>query len=117
MESVEAFGVKACCARMMNVTPVEQDSVKKPTPTVQASNCSPLRLVYASSPSGIDSNLLILLHGLGDTEKPFAGLGGRLQRNLPQTATLSLGGGHAVPFMDGASWGFWDVWDGMGQGE
>jgi len=43
---------------------------------------------YTPSDDGVDENLLILLHGLGDTHVPFANLGKQLK--LPQTATLAL---------------------------
>ena len=43
---------------------------------------------YQHSKDGIDTNLLILLHGAGDTHIPFSNLGKRME--LPQTATLSL---------------------------
>lgn len=85
-------------------------------PSSQAAEVAPLALTYVSAPDKVDSNLVILLHGLGDTEAPFVQLGSQLQRNLPQTAILVVRGGHAVPFMDGQSWGYWDVWDGYGQG-
>lgn len=92
------------------------DARTKPMPSSQAAEVAPLALTYVSAPDKVDSNLVILLHGLGDTEAPFVQLGSQLQRNLPQTAILVVRGGHAVPFMDGQSWGYWDVWDGYGQG-
>ncbi|KLO09755.1 hypothetical protein SCHPADRAFT_813738, partial [Schizopora paradoxa] len=52
---------------------------------------------YAPSADGIDENLLILLHGLGDTHKPFAKLGKQL--NLPQTAILALRAPEQIPFL------------------
>eukprot|EP00887_Chlorella_sp_A99_P006042 scaffold22.g6042.t1 len=57
---------------------------------------------YLPSPDGIDENLLILLHGLGDSPAPFAGLARRLA--LPQAAALALGGPGTVPLMGGRSW-------------
>ena len=102
---------------MMEAREVITDSVKKPIPNIKESKCHPLIFDYQSSPGGIDSNLLILLHGLGDTHKPFFSLGKKLQGDLPQTAILSLRGGNAVPFMEQSSWGYWDVWDSLGQGE
>lgn len=48
----------------------------------------PVPFSYTSSDDGVDENLLILLHGLGDTHVPFANLG--KQFKLPQTATLAL---------------------------
>lgn len=43
---------------------------------------------YIPSDDGTDENLLILLHGLGDTHLPFTNLGRQLK--LPQTAVLAL---------------------------
>ena len=48
----------------------------------------PFEFVYAPSQNGPSTNLLILLHGLGDTHARFHKLGRDL--NLPQTATLAL---------------------------
>jgi predicted esterase len=101
----------------MQARPVAQDAIRKPLPTVKAAKCGPLSFSYDPSPSGVDSNLLILLHGLGDTHLPFQSLGRKLASNLPQTAILSLRGGSPVPFLDGQGYGWWDVWDGHGQGE
>lgn len=43
-------------------------------------------------------NVLILAHGLGDTEVPFTNLAAQL--NLPQTVCLSVRGPKALPFHD-----------------
>ncbi|KAH9169348.1 hypothetical protein EDB89DRAFT_2231322 [Lactarius sanguifluus] len=43
---------------------------------------------YSPSDDGTDENLLVLLHGLGDTHLPFGKLGRSFK--LPQTATLAL---------------------------
>ncbi|KAG1057084.1 hypothetical protein G6F43_001057 [Rhizopus delemar] len=58
-----------------------------------------LQFDYNSSQDGIDHNLLILLHGLGDSKAPFTRLGQQLK--LPQTATLSVQAPEIVPYMDG----------------
>ncbi|KAK9825643.1 hypothetical protein WJX81_003864 [Elliptochloris bilobata] len=72
--------------------------------------CSPLALlpeelachcVYRASSDGVDENLLVLLHGLGDTAGPFARMAERMA--LPQTACLALGGPLSVPFA-GRAW-------------
>jgi predicted esterase len=44
--------------------------------------------IYGSSPDGIDNNLLIMLHGLGDKPDPYAHFAKNMA--LPQTAYLSL---------------------------
>ncbi|KAJ9514664.1 hypothetical protein QJQ45_028375 [Haematococcus lacustris] len=54
---------------------------------------------YSGSADGLDTNLLLLFHGLGDRHTPFAGLAAKLA--LPQTASLTLGGPLEVPESDG----------------
>lgn len=55
----------------------------------------------ASKPA---SNILVLLHGLGDSAAPFATLGSRLA--LPETACISLQGPTPLPFdLGGFHWG------------
>lgn len=50
------------------------------------------------------TNILILLHGLGDTHSPFQSFGQRLQ--LPETACISIKGSARMPFdLEGAHWG------------
>ena len=49
---------------------------------------TPNSYTYRHSHDGIDTNLLIFLHGAGDSHVPFDSLG--RQMKLPQTATLSL---------------------------
>ncbi|PRP83676.1 hypothetical protein PROFUN_03831 [Planoprotostelium fungivorum] len=54
--------------------------------------------VYKPSPDGVDENLLILFHGMGDSEVPYAKFAQQL--NLPQTATLALRAPLSVPLME-----------------
>ena len=57
---------------------------------------------------GIDENLLLLFHGLGDTPGPFASLAKTLA--LPQTSYIALGAPLEVPLSDGGrSW--FTVWN------
>ncbi|CEG73761.1 hypothetical protein RMATCC62417_09080 [Rhizopus microsporus] len=58
-----------------------------------------LKFDYSPSQDGIDHNLLILLHGLGDSKTPFTRLGQQLK--LPQTAIISIQGPEEVPYLDG----------------
>ncbi|KAI9280524.1 Alpha/Beta hydrolase protein [Sporodiniella umbellata] len=58
-----------------------------------------IKFEYNPSQDGIDHNLLILLHGLGDSKTPFAKLGQQLK--LPQTATLAVQAPDMIPYMDG----------------
>ncbi|KAF6264330.1 Alpha/Beta hydrolase protein [Scenedesmus sp. NREL 46B-D3] len=50
---------------------------------------------YLPSADGVNQNLLLLLHGLGDKPAAFAALARRIQ--LPQTACLALSGPLEVP--------------------
>lgn len=71
---------------------------------------------FAPAPNGVDSNLLILLHGLGDTDGPFFNLGQSLQKTLPQTAVLTLQGPNGVPFLDpGQHWMWYPTFDQFGE--
>src|SRR5258708_31602299 len=88
-------------------TSVQRPTVK-PDPEPKS---HPIQSIYSKSEDGIDENLIIMLHGLGeyiavhdifkhlfvslnegDTEKPFANFARQLC--LPQTATLSLRAPH-----------------------
>lgn len=70
---------------------------------------------FSPSPSGVDSNLLILLHGLGDSDIGFFNLGKNLQKTLPQTAVLTLQAPHLVPFLDGPHWMWYSSFDRFGE--
>ncbi|KAL6759134.1 Alpha/Beta hydrolase protein [Haematococcus lacustris] len=54
---------------------------------------------YSGFADGLDTNLLLLFHGLGDRHTPYAALAAKLA--LPQTASLALGGPLEVPESDG----------------
>lgn len=73
-------------------------------------------LKYKPAPCGIDSNLLLLLHGLGDTADPFFSLGQRLQQTLPQTAVLSVQAPLRVPLLEEEAWMWYDSFDALGEG-
>ncbi|KZP30753.1 hypothetical protein FIBSPDRAFT_850204, partial [Athelia psychrophila] len=83
---------------------------KKPAPKVAA---IPVPFAYAPSDDGTDENLLILLHGLGDTHVPFAKLGRSLK--LPQTATLALRASEQVPFLYEDSYQWYPSFDLLGE--
>ena len=90
-----------------------------------------LEFAYSASPDGVDTNLLILLHGRGmpthacnylrlralsgDNEQPFARLGKSLA--LPQTATLALKGPQIVPLLDEHEREWWAETDMLGMGK
>lgn len=79
-------------------------------------NHTKLVLKYKPAPCGIDSNLLLLLHGLGDTADPFFSLGQRLQQTLPQTAVLSVQAPLRVPLLEEEAWMWYDSFDALGEG-
>jgi predicted esterase len=68
-----------------------------PTPRLPTPSDFPPSLTLSIIPpsSGQPLNILILLHGLGDTNTSFSQLGKNL--NLPETATLSIQGPNPIP--------------------
>ncbi|PWN20634.1 hypothetical protein BCV69DRAFT_194694 [Microstroma glucosiphilum] len=91
----------------LHLQPLPNEATTKVPPFSSSSSSSnassppppPFKYAYSPSPTGIDSNLLILLHGLGDHLTPFSNLGKRLQGTLPQTAVLALQGAHPIPWL------------------
>ncbi|ORY05874.1 alpha/beta-hydrolase [Basidiobolus meristosporus CBS 931.73] len=86
----------------MQLYPVENQPsslpVKKRAPRFKG-----LTFEYSPSPDGVDENLLVFFHGLGDTEKPFLKLGQSLK--LPQTAVVSIKAPQPIPYFDeGTQW-------------
>ncbi|KAG6335176.1 hypothetical protein ID866_3920 [Astraeus odoratus] len=67
---------------------------------------------YTSSNDGTDENLLVLLHGLGDTHIPFTKLGRSF--NLPQTATLALRAPEQIPFLYEQAYQWYTSFDPLG---
>ena len=65
------------------------------------------RFEYRPSPDGVDANLLVFFHGLGDSPAPFIKLGEQFA--LPQTALLALRAPSELPLELGSSW--YDVID------
>lgn len=61
-----------------------------------------LRTAYSASGEALDTNLLIVFHGLGDNATNFARFGKGMQ--LPQTSVLSIQGLFPVPFVGGYGW-------------
>lgn len=89
---------------------------RSPTDPLIPPSCIPpaMRAGHMLQPSadGIDYNLLILLHGLGDKPGPFARLAQQLA--LPQTASMALPGPLVVPETGGGrAWltAFDDEWE------
>ncbi|KAI0299449.1 hypothetical protein B0F90DRAFT_1631368 [Multifurca ochricompacta] len=67
---------------------------------------------YSPSDDGTDENLLILLHGLGDTHLPFSKLGRSFK--LPQTATLALRAPKQIPYLYEQSFQWYPSFDALG---
>ncbi|KAH9926553.1 uncharacterized protein BXZ73DRAFT_49308 [Epithele typhae] len=82
----------------------------KPPPKLSAIR---VPFVYNPSDDGTDENLLILLHGLGDTQIPFGKLGAQL--HLPQTATLALRAPQQIPFLYEEAYEWYTSFDPLGE--
>jgi len=82
----------------------------KPSPKATS---IPVPFTYNPSDDGTDENLLILLHGLGDTHVPFGKLGRQLK--LPQTATLALRAPEQVPFLYEQAFQWYTSFDPLGE--
>ncbi|KAK4050669.1 hypothetical protein OIV83_003395 [Microbotryomycetes sp. JL201] len=61
--------------------------------------------------NGVESNLLVLMHG--DTDKPFADLAQSL--NLPQTCTLSLRAPERIPLLEEEAYQWWTSFTELGE--
>ncbi len=69
-----------------------------------SSSIPALPLTHIAPTSQPPTNVLILLHGLGDTNASFTKLGQQL--NLPETACIALQAPNALPFgLEGFHWG------------
>ncbi|KAG0052494.1 hypothetical protein BGZ83_002524 [Gryganskiella cystojenkinii] len=90
-------------SKPLHLTPAElgdSSPYLKPTPLESATT---LKFKFEHSHDGIDTNLLIFFHGLGDKIEPnFTQLAKSL--NLPQTATLCIQAPSAVPFLEEAGY-------------
>ncbi|KAI0351173.1 hypothetical protein OH77DRAFT_951781 [Trametes cingulata] len=81
--------------------------------TAPKSSAIPVPFTYNPSDDGTDENLLILLHGLGDTQVPFGKLGHQLR--LPQTATLALRAPEKIPFLYEEAYQWYTSFDPLGE--
>lgn len=88
------------------------DSNPKTKPRPKTSSI-PVPFTYNPSDDGTDENLLILLHGLGDTQVPFGKLGRQLK--LPQTATLALRAPERIPFLYEEAFQWYTSFDPLGE--
>ncbi|CAH7690581.1 hypothetical protein BY996DRAFT_6417543 [Phakopsora pachyrhizi] len=92
----------------LDIKPTSTTSASKPYPQFNEIRPAPI-FEYLPSLDGLDSNLLVILHGLGDTEKPFVKLAQKL--NLPQTAILTLRGPERVPLLEEDAFQWWESFD------
>lgn len=108
----------------MQATPVPAEPRTRPAASPGAlrahlarhrADATPLHFSYAPSPTGVDSNLMVLLHGLGDTLASFQTLGRSLQNTLPQTAVLSVQAPLRVPLLEEEAWMWWESFDALGE--
>lgn len=75
-------------------------------------NAMPVPFSYTPNEDGVDENLLILLHGLGDTHTSFANLGKQLK--LPQTATLAIRAPEKIPYLYEEAFQWYESFDPLG---
>jgi len=110
------LGEECCCSDLMDLH-LHPPTTTRSAATKPAPDFSPLTpaapvFEYHPSPDGIDTNLLIFFHGLGDTHVPFAQLGRKL--NLPQTAWMSIRAFERVPFLEEEAYQWWGSFDETG---
>ncbi|CAO1629739.1 unnamed protein product [Jaminaea pallidilutea] len=98
----------------LHATPLRPEPTRKKAPGSGPQSRHGFRLQYSPSPSGVDSNLIVFLHGLGDTSEPFFKLGRQFQQTIPQTAVLSVQGTKRIPILPEEAWCYWDVIDQLG---
>lgn len=97
----------------LKATALKPEPKRKPEPRASSRHFKTIK--YKPSPDGTDSNLLILLHGLGDTAESFSSLGGTLQHTLPQTATITLQGLTRIPILPEQAYSYWDAISPLGE--
>ncbi|KAH7920979.1 alpha/beta-hydrolase [Leucogyrophana mollusca] len=96
----------------IHLRPAESNPSPRIKPPPKTSSI-PVPFSYFPSDDGTDENLLILLHGLGDTHVPFSKLGRQL--NLPQTATLALRAPDQIPFLYEQAFQWYTSFDPLGE--
>ncbi|TCD71016.1 hypothetical protein EIP91_000514 [Steccherinum ochraceum] len=94
---------------------VRESAISSSPRTKQPPNAKaiPVPFEYTASDDGTDENLLVLLHGLGDTHIPFAKLGKQLK--LPQTATLALRAPEQIPYLYEQAYQWYESFDLLGE--
>ncbi|KAI9209395.1 uncharacterized protein BJ171DRAFT_116858 [Polychytrium aggregatum] len=71
-----------------------------------------VKFAYLASADGVDENLLVLFHGLGDNPANFLSFGAKMQ--LPQTALLAIRGPSPIPYFDDGT-GWFPAFDQLGE--
>ena len=92
------------CTSHEVVTGIQQPAcLTKELPSNAQSYLGKKNYRFRNSPDGIDTNILILFHGAGDTHQSYDKLA--IQMELPQTATLALSARNvALPLDLGYTW-------------
>lgn len=87
-------------------TPTPLDTPSGPPPVRKVppeARCTNLKFEYQPSADGVDENLVLFFHGLGDKIKPaFVQLAQSLQ--LPQTATCCVQAPTPIPYLEQEGW-------------
>ncbi|KNZ53931.1 uncharacterized protein VP01_3099g3 [Puccinia sorghi] len=96
----------------MDLHTTTRSAATKPAPDFSSLSPAAPVFEYHPSPDGIDTNLLIFFHGLGDTHVPFGQLGRKL--NLPQTSWMSIRAFERVPFLEEEAYQWWESFDETG---
>ncbi|KAG0214934.1 hypothetical protein BGX28_001140 [Mortierella sp. GBA30] len=102
-------------SKPLNVQPVDTKKssgpppLRKPVPQVSSTS---LKFKYQPSEDGVDENLVIFFHGLGDKIEPnFVKLAQSLQ--LPQTATCCIQAPTPVPYLEEEGWQWFPSFNNM----
>ncbi|KAF9163229.1 hypothetical protein DFQ26_002784 [Actinomortierella ambigua] len=97
----------------LEVTPQQHDTTSKLQPLrkkAPLTNSTPLTFHYEPSADGVDENLVIFFHGLGDKITPgFTSLAKKL--NLPQSATCCIQAPTPVPYLNEEAWQWYPSFD------
>ncbi|KAF9216555.1 hypothetical protein BGZ59_009153 [Podila verticillata] len=84
----------------LSLKQVDMSKYKKPEPS---RTCTDLKFQYQQSADGVDENLVIYFHGLGDKIEPsFTRLAASMQ--LPMTATCCVQAPTPVPYLEEEGW-------------
>ncbi|KAF9973983.1 hypothetical protein BGZ73_002763 [Actinomortierella ambigua] len=95
----------------LDITSTSRDTMKPPLrKKAPLASSTSLAFHYEPSADGVDENLVIFFHGLGDKIAPgFINLAKKLQ--LPQTATCCIQAPTPVPYLDEEAWQWYPSFD------